>query len=272
MEVIGTVEIIDEPAEIAACRRLRDGSVSEISSEIQRESLLTVNVNDIPTMQVGCSASDLVELVVGRLFTEGLVSGVDEIEALSLCENTLRADVYLKDRTADLSREATRMVPTCCTNNIVLNDYFGTDVLPSRVQPIDWDDEWVFGVADAFALDKTSHKRTRGSHSAYLADKSGVLCVREDIGRHNAFDKAIGAALMEGVDLARCLLFTSGRVPTDMAMKAVRAGLPILVSKAVATDRSIEMAREYGLTLICNATTSSFDVVSAPEGSRASVR
>lgn len=264
MEIVGTIEVSDEPMAHRVQRYLRDGGVEECASEIQRESLLTVHVNDIPTMQVGCSASHLVELVCGRLFTEGLISGIEEIDALSICENSLRADVYLHDREADLSREAARMVPTCCTNNVMLNDYFASDEPLDPVKPIAWDADWVFRVADVFELDLTSHSRTRGAHSAYLADRTDVLYLREDIGRHNAFDKAVGSALIDGVDLTQCMLFTSGRVPTDMAIKAVRAGIPLLVSKAVATDKTVELARSYDLTLICNATSKSFDVVCQP--------
>lgn len=264
MELIGTVEILDEPVEVVVQWHLRDGTVLNKADEIQRENLLAVHVNDIPTMQIGCSASHLAELVCGRLFTEGLVSGIDEIQAVSVCENSMRADVYLADREADLSRKMARMVPTCCTNNVTLHDYFATDEPLKPVQPIPWEDEWVFRMTDAFAIDDTLHKRTRGTHSAYLANSSGLLYVREDIGRHNAFDKAIGAALMEGVDLTQCLLFTSGRIPTDMAVKAIRARLPILASKAVATDKTIELAREFDLTLICNAAPDRFDVVCQP--------
>ena len=264
MEVVGTIEVPDEPMTYRVQCHLRDGGMEERTSEIQRESLLTVHVNDIPTMQIGCSASHLVDLVCGRLFTEGLIAGIDEIDTLSICENSLRADVYLRDRAADLSREAARMVPTCCTNNVMLNDYFTSDEPPEPVKPIAWDANWVFRVADVFGLDHTSHSRTRGAHSAYLANREGVLYVREDIGRHNAFDKVVGSALIDGVDLTQCLLFTSGRVPTDMAIKAVRAGIPLLVSKAVATDKTIELARSYALTLICNATSKSFDVVCRP--------
>ena len=264
MEVIGTIDMHDEPTTMAVRRHLRSGGIDKLQCEIQHESLLTVNVNDIPTMQMGCSPSHLVELVCGRLYTEGLISSVDEIDAISICENSLQADVYLLNREADLSRSATRMVPTCCTNNIALNDYFGQDKPLAPLSPIAWDAEWVFRIADEFALDRTMHSRTSSTHSVYLANRTNTLYVREDIGRHNAFDKAVGSALIDGVDLTQCLLFTSGRVPTDMAAKAVRAKIPLLVSKSVATDKTIEMARAFNLTLICIAHPDSFVVVSDP--------
>ena len=261
MEVVGTIELKDEPEIVGATRYAADGSVERVSDSVQVENLLDVYVNDIPTMQIGCSPSSLVELVVGRLFTEGMVSDADEIEVLSVCENSMRADVYLHNRTADLTRPPRRVVPTCCTNSQTLNDYFGTSDPLQAVEPIPWDPEWVFRLASEFAADKTSHARTKGIHSAYLATSSETLCVREDIGRHNAFDKVIGWALMNGCDLSQCMVFTSGRVPTDMVTKAIRAGVPILASKSVATDKTVRLAHELNLTLICRATPSSFDVM-----------
>ena len=70
-----------------------------------------------------------------------------------------------------------------------------------------------------------------------LQFRGHILCMREDIGRHNAFDKVVGWAILHGVDLAKRMLYSSGRVPSDMASKAIRARIPILVSKSVATDR-----------------------------------
>ena len=77
-----------------------------------------------------------------------------------------------------------------------------------------------------------------------------MLLFREDLGRHNALDKVIGAALMQGIDLKQCALFSSGRLPTDMVAKAIRAGVPVLASKAAPTAQGIELAKKYRLTLI----------------------
>ena len=264
MHVVGTIEFTDAPIEYPACRHLREGGMREHVNAVQCESLLVVNVNDIPTMQIGCSPDHLVELVCGRLYTEGLVSSLDEIDTLSICENSLRADVYLHDRDADLSRRAMRVVPSCCTNNVTLNDFFGTSEPLPPVKPIPWDEEWVFRAIDEFERDDTLHRRTRGTHTAYLSNRESSLLMCEDIGRHNAFDKVVGSALIDDIDLSQCLLFTSGRVPTDMTVKAIRAKIPILASKSAATDKTIQMAHDYDLTLICNANPESFDVLCNP--------
>lgn len=267
MDVIATVDRRDEPAVEQVETYYADGGFELRERPVQRERELAVYVNDELAMRLGCSDGSLVELVVGRLFTEGLVEGVDQIDCLSVCDSSMRAFVYLKDRAARPARAQTGSVkvPTCCTMNKVLVEPAmpdGPALRPVPQRP--WDPAWVFAVARAFERDTPMHRATRGTHSCYVAREGEVLFTCEDIGRHNAFDKAIGRALLEGVDLGRCLVFSSGRIPTDMAVKAVRAGVPLLASKAAATDRAVELARAYGMVLVASATARSMDVLSDP--------
>ncbi len=92
---------------------------------------------------------------------------------------------------------------------------------------------------------------TGAAHVAALVASDGTKLVRmEDVGRHNAVDKAVGWALANEVDLAGTMLLTSGRLPEDMVAKAVAAGVPVMASVSAATAQGVAMAERHGLTLI----------------------
>lgn len=93
--------------------------------------------------------------------------------------------------------------------------------------------------------------------------KGNILYTCEDIGRHNAMDKAIGYAAIQGLQPEDCILYTTGRISTDMVRKAIASGIPVLVTKAVPTDAAIEMARTYNLTLICKAWSDRYEIFNA---------
>lgn len=121
------------------------------------------------------------------------------------------------------------------------------------VSPAPWEPEWVFALADRFAAGMPVHQLTCATHSCFLARETALLFQCEDIGRHNAIDKAVGYALINGIDLRRSLLYSSGRMPADMAAKAIRAGIPLLASKGSPTASAIALARQHQLTLVCAA-------------------
>lgn len=255
-----------------AAKRVRNDAAEEIiEREILREHRLEIVVNEQTIARLVCTAEDLENLVVGRLIAEQIISGAEDIEHLYLCESGNRARVFLKKNVRFCAAQPEE--PTCCTDNLVLLQPAGAadirvqttnessqkmDYRPLR--PGVWKPEWIFGLADAFAEDFRLHKRTGGIHGCMLGREGRVLYRTEDIGRHNAMDKAIGYAARTGIAPESCMLFTTGRLPTDMVRKAVAAGIPVLVSKAVPTQEAVEMARRYGLVLICRAWPDSFEI------------
>ncbi|HII01346.1 TPA: formate dehydrogenase accessory sulfurtransferase FdhD [Methanosarcinaceae archaeon] len=124
----------------------------------------------------------------------------------------------------------------------------------SRKEPVVSSDA-VFGIKAIFAgmeyLTSETYKVTRGTHLAALVDRNGKLIFQVvDVGRHNAVDKAIGYALLNGLPLPEMYLLSTGRQPEYMVMKAARAGVPLVVTKAMPFDSGVEAAKKANMGLV----------------------
>ena len=110
------------------------------------------------------------------------------------------------------------------------------------------------------------YRETGGIHSAALS-AAGSIPQRhfDDIGRHNAVDKAIGAGLFSGSDFSRMVLICSGRTSSEILHKARRAAIPIIIARGAPTNQTILKAREMGITVVGFARGSAFTVFSHPE-------
>lgn len=268
----------------------------ETRIELLEEHVLSIYVNDVLTMRVVCTALDLAELTLGRLLSEGIIRDVNDVSFLYICEQGLRAKVYLSqdrnlqiqesgqgrilqppvtDRVQELSLQEglgnaasgqknvlsaapekvyVDLAPSCCTDNRTFHEAFVQERKLEPLPPGNWSPEQVYGIAgNLFSEDTPIHRRTGSTHSCFLLRGSEILFSAEDIGRHNALDKVIGWALLHGTDLRETAVFTSGRVPIDMARKVIRAGIPVLISKEMPTREAVELAADMRLTLIGKA-------------------
>ena len=218
--------------------------------DLVAEHTMEIYLNDTPAYEVVCSPTDLPELVLGRLLSNGVIQSTDEVELLYLCENGLRAKVYLPKWEPATEHPGVEQVSTCCTGNRTIADLFRNQTPPRHLRPIAYEQRWFFRLAEAMKEDMPLYAATHGTHSCLLMHKGEILRRAEDIGRHNALDKVLGWALMQGIPLEECIVYTSGRIPVDMVMKVIRAGVPVLASKAMPTRESVLLAEEFGLSLI----------------------
>lgn len=204
-----------------------------------REHVLDIFLNDTYLMPVTCLPEWLPELVLGRLMTEGLICGLDGSVELYLCEGDRLAKVYQKGGAAG----------------------------PAPLRPLPalrWTEEQIWALSDRFQQDLPLHRLTHATHGCYLSRNGEILFQAEDTGRHNAVDKAVGWAARNQVPLEECILFTTGRTPVSMVRKLIHARIPVLVSKESPTVEGVELARQYGLTLIGNVKGGRMCVYSAP--------
>ena len=223
--------------------RMPDGTERTLAAE----HAAAILVNEQPAFRVVCTPELLPQLALGRLLTEGWINSADEVERVAVCAQGLKISVQLRHPLA-AAEQAGQEVPSCCTDNLTLASPVRLPPLapvPQREIPA----AWVDALADAMGQGLPLYRATHAVHSCLLLRAGRILCRCEDLGRHNALDKTVGCALTEGVPLAECVLFTSGRVPVDMVRKAIRAGVPALVSKSMPTVQSLELAEEYGLKL-----------------------
>ena len=258
-----------------------DGQTAIKKRSVLVEHVIDVYINNILTMKLICIPTMLTELVLGRLLTEGMISSAEDVEEIYICRYGKQAFVTLREGpeaevhpndTRELAFESLaagneksyeqviaieeasskyiETTPSCCTGNRVLNDYFIKKLPRKKIQAIRWKAEWIYALSKRFEEGMPIHSKTGATHSCFLMTEGEIVFTCEDIGRHNALDKAIGYALRHGIDLKTCIAFSSGRIPTDMAEKAIAAGIPILATKSSVSDAAIALAEEYGLTLL----------------------
>jgi len=139
--------------------------------------------------------------------------------------------------------------------------------LPAVPTPVRIGPQAIFRALQEIRAHQPLNAETGAVHAAALCDADGaVLAAREDVGRHNAFDKLVGHCLREGRDMSAGFALLTARCSYELVEKAALAGIPMLVTISAPTSLAVERAKEAGLTLIALARTDSVLVVSDPHG------
>ena len=224
------------------CIREKSGAFIESDHEVVVEVPLTITVNGRHALTVMTSPVMLREFVTGLLYTERIIHDPDEIESVQIEPD--RISVLTKNPFKILISKKT--VLSGCGGS---SSFLDVGKLPKITSDL------VIDVADIRVgmkqtLDSDLHTKTGGNHIVGLFNQGGMVCIAEDIGRHNALDRVIGYGLLNKVEFSRTFVVSSGRVSSEMARKCLIAGIPIIASRTATTSLAVEMAGKTGLTII----------------------
>jgi FdhD protein len=221
-----------------------------------------------------------VELAIGFLVSEGVVTAGEQVQAARYCAgatdegvNTYNVlDVALAPGVTppDPSLERAFYTTSACG----LCGKASIDAVRTRSTFPVAEDRWTVpadalaGFPDRLRAEQTVFDRTGGLHAAGLFDMAGgeLLVVREDIGRHNAVDKVVGWAAAAGrLPLRGTALMVSGRASFELTQKALMAGIPLLAAVSAPSSLAVELATDAGMTLVGFLRGSSMVVYAGPE-------
>jgi FdhD protein len=239
------------PAARRAALRLAGGAPGvEETREVVREALLVVRILGGGDFSLMHTPGDEEELALGFLLAEGWIERADDVASLELCEGGDTIKVRLARAPAKPAAERTLILhPSCglCGREDAVPFLAALEPVPAEARfPL----AALLGLTDRLRAHQTLFAATGGSHATGLFDAAGrFLAVGEDIGRHAAFDKAVGRAMRAGIDTGGRGAALSGRSSLEMIAKAARARLALVVAVGAPSAAAIDLAARLGIGL-----------------------
>lgn len=247
------------------------GVVRETSRALPTETAVAMVYNGTTHAVMMASPSDLTDFATGFSLTERIVDHPDEIESLEIVpqQNGIELRMWLTGNRSAALKERRRFMagPVGC-------GLCGIDSLAEAVRPVVpitvegpiLTPSDIAAAATAISKSQPLHDRTRAVHAAaFYRPEQGILAAREDVGRHNALDKLVGALALAGMDASTGVIVLTSRISVEMVQKSACARAPVIVAVSAPTSHAVQLAEGAGMTLIGLARGSSFEIFSRPD-------
>lgn len=227
------------------------GRINDVEDEVAVESPITIYVNGKQLSVLHATPRELTELAIGHLITEGFIKGLEEVIGLQVKNNEVHVDTSadVEEKMKLYNTKTINTIKTMCGRT---SETLVESLPAKRVQSsIQWALSKIFKLVRKLNSDAFLYRRTGGVHAVILADTKGAEILCEDVGRHNAVDKAVGAYVLRGsAYFNHTLLVCSGRLSSEIVLKAARVGIPILASISAPTSLGVSLATQLGVTLV----------------------
>lgn len=241
-----------------------DVKAKSLTDYVINEYPLTILINNEKYITLLITPKNIKELVIGYLRSEKIIEDMSEIISLIINENEFKVYITLNKSIDSFNSNKDKLLTSGCGVGTRFHDDLDQVVFDSI------ETDFVIGAEDiSLASVKLNNKSglfklTGGVHSCLLlTDKNEVYF--EDIGRHNAVDKAVGYIFLNNIETKNSYLFSSGRISSDMLLKCAVSAIPIVISRSAPTSLAVRLADKYGITLIGFARGNKFNIYTHPQ-------
>lgn len=228
---------------------LRSGT-ENIEDKVVAETPLTIILNKQEFTTLLCSPEKLKELAVGHLVSESLISSAKDIKSIDVNEKTAVVRIEIKQKVNLEELQKRRIITSGCGKGQTFynyRDFTGCKPIESNLEV---NPKTILDLMTEFQKKSVTFKETGGVHSAALCEGKKIIAFAEDIGRHNAVDKIIGEVILKGEDTKDKFLLLSGRISSEILIKAVRLQVPLIVSRSAPTNMAVKLAKQLNISLV----------------------
>jgi formate dehydrogenase accessory protein FdhD len=235
-----------------------------IKDNIAKEAPVNLFVNNEYVITLLATPQLQKELSLGWLLDEGLLQSTNELKGIRVKQNNVKISTVCPIKKEVVQSKFAGTYTS--SGGLSSNRFFdGIDKSHKHVES-----DYTITARDVTRFiqefDKARiYRITRGVHIAAIFEREKLVAFAEDIGRHNAVDKAVGIAAESNVEFSNSVLVSSGRQPADMVLKAARIGIPIVISIAAPISSGIAVAEKTGITLVCFVNKRQMKVYTHPE-------
>lgn len=246
--------LVPDPSDPRLTRRVsgvnEKGEAIELSVTVERPLTLYLNSQEIVTMM---TIGDYPEyLAIGYLLNQNMLKPTDEVTGVDYDEDLEVVVVRTAAHTNFEDKLRKRTQTSGCAQGTAFGDLMEA-LSEIRLPKAPFRTSWLYRLTHAVNTMPSLYLEAGAIHGCVLCREDRPLVYMEDVGRHNAVDKIAGWMFRHGESGADKVFYTTGRLTSEMVIKTVRMGIPILVSRSGFTAWGVELARQCGLTLIGRA-------------------
>ena len=224
-----------------------------IDTKVIKESSLTIFLNNQEIVTLMCVDDYPNFLAIGYLLNQNMIKTSDKIKSIDI-DKDLGIIIIRTNRKTDYEKILKKKITTsgCAQGTIFGNIY--DEIIKIRINSkIIIKHEWIYDLSKKINLTPSLYLEAGAVHGCVIAKKNIPLIYMEDVGRHNAVDKIAGYMFLNNINPKDKIFYTTGRLTSEMVIKTVKMGIPILISRSGFTSWGVELAQKTNLTLIGRA-------------------